>query len=253
MRAILRQLFGRFFWLSVGDDTCYKGQWLGNKFHGRGSVRYSNGSVFTGRFVRGARHGFGEYCSSSGYSYRGHWRYGEQTGKAEIRYKNGDKYIGEQKNGVRHGLGTIFVEATSMSFTGTWDNGNLLNTEISVQTPSSKIEGAIDPISGDGSATIAYANGDKYTGDVRAFMRDGSGVLEKSNGTTIRGTWSEETNVTSATMLDENGFCWSGEFRDMKPDGRVIVTTATGLTYESVWADGNMLSSLSKTLPRGMH
>ena len=44
----------------------YKGQMLGGKPHGKGSVVYSNGDIYDGEFEKGKRQGYGVYSFSDG-------------------------------------------------------------------------------------------------------------------------------------------------------------------------------------------
>ena len=54
------------------DD--YKGDFFEDKKHGKGRMRYSDGSVYYGEWKRDQRHGYGEYYYANGDKYCGHWQ-----------------------------------------------------------------------------------------------------------------------------------------------------------------------------------
>ena len=249
MKNIYRFLLGRFFWIQYSKQLKYKGTWKNGLFHGKGTLKYSNGSTYTGEFFEGSKNGNGHYISSEGYEYVGDWLSGKQTGKAQVNYKNGDLYTGNVKNGLRHGQGELFQVSSSRNYKGQW-NADTLHGEMEITDPNWTFHGSIQVSTGTGSGTFNYKDGSKYSGDIVAFKREGEGTLTFKSGEIISGLWTSNVNVKSASIIDEQGFQWMGDLYNMQPSGRMKTQRPDGLVYDSIWENGAMLQSLSVSVSR---
>ncbi|HOT43707.1 MAG TPA: hypothetical protein PLM53_04570 [Spirochaetota bacterium] len=101
-------IFGDF--VSLGR---YSGWYKGNKVkgytpHGRGIMRYFNGSVFSGQWEEGRMHGNGSVTWEDGAVYTGQWIRGKRTGFGTYRWSNGDTYVGEWKENQMCGKGVYY-------------------------------------------------------------------------------------------------------------------------------------------------
>jgi len=244
MLNFLRFLFGRYFWIQCGSELSYKGQWKSGRFNGYGHLKYKNGSEYVGHFVDGVKHGNGWYSSSSGYEYEGDWHKGKQSGKAKIQYKNGDVYTGEVKDSLRDGFGELYQVSAARNFKGTWIK-NHIEKDAEIKDQNWLFKGSVDLKSNVGYGEIEYKDGSIYIGEIRAFKRQGKGILKMANGHSINGIWNNNINVESAIIFDEYGFRWDGNLENMQPVGRMKTTRPDGIIYDSVWRDGAMLQSLS--------
>jgi hypothetical protein len=116
-----------------------------NRPHGRGKMKYKDGSVFDGFFCNGFKHGNGiltfpsgnKYCGQffndlrKGYGefyyfeseecYVGYWENNVREGRGEYRFKDGSIFRGIFKKDVKHGVGKKISQ--SMIYTGHWNNG----------------------------------------------------------------------------------------------------------------------------------
>ena len=244
MKNIYRFLFGRFFWVQYSKQLQYKGTWKKGLFHGKGTLRYTNGSTYVGGFVGGAKNGYGHYISPEGYEYAGAWIGGKQTGKAQVHYKNGDLYTGKIKDGLRHGLGELFQVSSNRNYKGKWTQ-DTLQGEVEITDPNWIFHGSMNVRTGTGAGTFNYKDGTKYSGQVVNFKREGEGTLKFKSGEIISGVWTGNVNVKSASIIDEHGFQWMGELHNMQPSGRMKTKRPDGIIYDSVWENGAMLQSLS--------
>ena len=188
MKNIYRFLFGRFFWVQYSKQLKYKGTWKKGLFHGKGILKYSNGSTYKGEFFQGSKNGYGHYTSSEGYEYIGDWAGGRQTGKAQVNYKNGDLYTGKVKNGLRDGHGELFQVSSSRNYKGQWTK-DTLQGEMEITDPNWTFNGSMQVSTGIGSGTFNYKDGSKYSGQIAAFKREGEGTLEFKSGEIISGIW----------------------------------------------------------------
>ena len=250
MKNIYRFLFGRFFWIQHSKQLKYRGTWRKSLFHGRGTLKYANGSIYAGEFLEGAKNGHGHYMSSESYEYIGDWVSGKQTGTAQINYKNGDLYTGKVKDGLRHGHGELFQVSSSRNYKGQWIK-DILQGEMEITDPNWTFHGSMQVGVGTGLGTFNYKDGTKYSGQVVNFKREGEGTLEFKSGEIISGIWSGNINVSSASITDENGFHWIGELQNMQPIGRMKTKRPDGIEYESFWENGAMLQSLSVSVKGG--
>ena len=91
------------------------------KFHGKGSIVYSNGEKYAGDWEHGQRHGTGVYTYADGGSYDGQWDRDKISGEGRARYADGNVYEGSWVNGKIHGTGKL--ETSKFSYDGEWRDG----------------------------------------------------------------------------------------------------------------------------------
>jgi len=109
----------------------YKGQFLGDRFNGRGIIhfkieghdydgdfrdneingsgvfRWTNGDVYDGQMTRGKMNGFGRYTYANGQIYEGNYVNGVKEGKGKLTYPNGFVYDGDFIGGRPRGNANI--------------------------------------------------------------------------------------------------------------------------------------------------
>ncbi|MBN2160022.1 MAG: hypothetical protein JW807_11555 [Spirochaetes bacterium] len=91
----------------------YKGWYRGDRMkgyipHGRGTMRYLNGSVYSGQWEDGRMHGNGSIRWEDGSRYAGQWVRGKRTGSGTYIWPSGDRYVGEWKDNQMCGTGTYY-------------------------------------------------------------------------------------------------------------------------------------------------
>ena len=253
MKLIFRGVLGRFFWYDCSEVLSYKGSWRNGQFHGKGQLKYKNGTVFKGNFSKGSKHGSGCLVSNTGYIYNGDWVLGRQTGAAEIKYKNGDGYTGQVLNGLRHGLGKTLIAATGETVTCHWEQDTVDGRkDISIASKDWYFEGALNG-SSLMSGKIIYADKSSYVGEMKNFRRAGKGTLITSSGELITGFWTDEFNVQNARRVDPKGVIWKGELRNLKPQGLMHVKLPSGKKYDGQWDNGYLKRVLSVRNCDGTH
>ena len=93
------------------DGSSYDGQWVGNKFHGKGTLTKKNGDVVVGSFHNGKAQGYCEYMYNSGAAngtvYKGDFHDGKMHGHAEMMSNKGVYYIGQFANSAKNGQGEM--------------------------------------------------------------------------------------------------------------------------------------------------
>jgi hypothetical protein len=101
-------IYGEF--VSLGR---YTGWFKGNRIkgyvpHGRGIMRYFNGSIYTGQWWNGKMHGNGVIRWDDSSSYAGQWFEGKRTGYGTYTWPNGDTYIGKWNENQMCGIGIYY-------------------------------------------------------------------------------------------------------------------------------------------------
>ena len=76
--------------LSKGKE--YYGFVVDKDMHGKGTLKYADGTMYEGDFVHNKRHGRGRIRYASGEEYRGEWFNGFMTGKGTYNFQDGSVY-----------------------------------------------------------------------------------------------------------------------------------------------------------------
>ena len=127
------------------EAGAYTGAYANGKPNGLGTVRYPNGSVYTGQWVDGRREGHGfEECIARGTVYEGQWKndrkhgnggyrlkksgavydgeffQDKKNGRGTCRFADGDVYTGQWQADLQHGVGT-YLYSDGRAEVGTYD------------------------------------------------------------------------------------------------------------------------------------
>uniref|UniRef100_A0A5B7APR2 Phosphatidylinositol 4-phosphate 5-kinase n=1 Tax=Davidia involucrata TaxID=16924 RepID=A0A5B7APR2_DAVIN len=103
----------------TGCSGTYKGAWVMNLKHGKGTKHYANGDYYDGEWRRGLQDGQGRYQWKNGNHYIGHWKNGAMSGNGTMIWGNGNRYDGCWDDGLPKGNGT-FRWADGSFYVGVW-------------------------------------------------------------------------------------------------------------------------------------
>lgn len=128
--------------LSNGSGDNYEGQLKNDHFHGYGVMRFDNGRVFEGTYIKGqmvqgkmtyqdgsiydgswvdcARHGRGKCIFGDGSVYQGEFKAGHFHGHGKMTWNDGGYYIGDWFEGQMHGMGKEIRPNGSVRHDGEW-------------------------------------------------------------------------------------------------------------------------------------
>jgi hypothetical protein len=131
--------------LSNGDGDFYEGGLKNDHKHGPGVMRFADGRVFEGEYIRGQmiqgkmtyqdgsvyggswvdgmRHGRGKCIFVDGSEYEGDFREGNFHGHGKMTWNDGGWYIGEWCDGEMHGKGKEIRPDGSLRHDGEWSRG----------------------------------------------------------------------------------------------------------------------------------
>lgn len=169
-------------WISSSDGT--KGRLK------KGSIKYSDGSLYEGGIVNAMRSGEGTLTLSNGDVYKGNFSENELNGKGTIVYAKGNTYEGSFVNGKKDGYGILKYKT---------ENG------------FDVYEGEFANDKRNGSGIMTYSTGDVYTGEFKDDLKHGEGVYTHKSGRTFEGTY--ENNLRKEGRFEfENGAVFVGTF-----------------------------------------
>lgn len=96
----------------------------------------------------------------------------------------------------------------------------------------------------DGSKT--YETGAKYEGALGNEKRNGIGTLTKSNGTSIKGTWSNNVLLSSTAVVTfKNGDVYTGRYTGYIKSGKATYKTKSGTVIKGTWKNNKLTGSAS--------
>ena len=88
------------------ENIKYEGDFIDDKFEGRGKYFYENGEYFIGEFKNNLKNGKGiEYYKNGDIKYEGDFIDDYREGNGKYNYENDDYYIGQFSFGLKHGKG----------------------------------------------------------------------------------------------------------------------------------------------------
>jgi hypothetical protein len=112
--------FGR---LSNGDGDFYEGGLKNDHKHGSGIMRFADGRVFEGEYIRGQMIN-GKMTYQDGSIYGGSWVDGMRHGRGKCIFVDGSQYEGEFREGNFHGHGKMTWNDGGW-YVGNWSNGEM--------------------------------------------------------------------------------------------------------------------------------
>lgn len=167
----------------------------GDCINGNGVFLYPNGDIYVGDFKQGKRHGVGVCYYANRSEYRGVWAADQPSGKGTLLTASGETKTGIWKfgqlqeipssNTIRETeMASSFVPNISSCLEGNCTDGygKYIFQDSSIYT------GYFSKGLPDGLGQVAYKNGDRYEGMMRAGRLHGEGSLIRS-GRRITGIW----------------------------------------------------------------
>ena len=288
--------------VDTAHERTYDGDWRDDRQDGDGVLRGADGGsewLFIGKFQRGMRVGHGTLIRADGRVYSGSWRDDVECGYGELSYKSGQLDVGEFARGALNGSG-IRCAANGDMFDGLWEDGNLhgdavwykargdiisgrwshgrLSAPATVKSAIAKGEmttelsgdvysGAVnDDGVPDGAGSIAFANGDTWSGTMSAgrplqlnchfkyaggdiydgemntetsaaMAPHGIGTKRFVDGSMYSGCYQHGMRNGEGTMLYANGDVYTGDWQNDRRHGHGVLSLHDGVRYEGGWMD----------------
>ena len=122
-KSIGNLIFPILNWIN-GNEIYYKdqyeGEYVNDKFEGKGKYTYITGNYYIGEFKNGKRNGKGEYYDKKGLRYKGDWVDDKEEGEGKYIFENNEYYIGEFKKGKKNGKGKQYNKDGELICEGNW-------------------------------------------------------------------------------------------------------------------------------------
>uniref|UniRef100_A0A665WCY8 MORN repeat containing 2 n=1 Tax=Echeneis naucrates TaxID=173247 RepID=A0A665WCY8_ECHNA len=90
--ALMRNGVGKH---TSANGIIYTGEWLEDRMHGQGTLRYPSGALYEGQFKDNTYHGTGTYTFPNGSSYKGQFHMNRLEGDGAFTNTQGLVWMGE--------------------------------------------------------------------------------------------------------------------------------------------------------------
>ncbi|KAA0715939.1 Alsin Amyotrophic lateral sclerosis 2 protein -like protein [Triplophysa tibetana] len=212
-------------------DTSYDGRWLSGKPHGKGILKWPDGTVYCGTFKNGLQDGFGDYMTPNSTfnkfeRYQGHWKEGKINGFGTYWYASSEVYEGSFKENLRHGHGMLrsgkmASPSSSSVYVGQWVQGKKTGY------------GVCDD----------FSRGEKYMGIWLDDQRHGDGLVITQSGLYYEGSFCNNKMMGDGTLLSDDDTVFKGEFSDdwtLYGKGVLSIPNGDSLdgTFDGRWGTG---------------
>jgi hypothetical protein len=108
--------------MKFADGRVFEGEYIRGQMI-QGKMTYQDGSIYGGSWVDGMRHGRGKCLFVDGSEYEGEFREGNFHGHGKMTWNDGGWYIGEWCDGEMHGKGKEIRPDGSLRHDGEWSRG----------------------------------------------------------------------------------------------------------------------------------
>jgi hypothetical protein len=108
--------------MKFADGRVFEGEYIRGQMI-QGKMTYQDGSIYGGSWVDGMRHGRGKCVFVDGSEYEGEFREGNFHGQGKMTWNDGGWYVGEWCDGEMHGRGKEIRPDGSLRHDGEWSRG----------------------------------------------------------------------------------------------------------------------------------
>jgi hypothetical protein len=150
--------------LIFSDSSLFKGKFQKGQIQGKGSLKTQK-SFFQGLFKDGQKSGFGTQTFLDGSKFEGHYSQNTISGTGKFIYADGSVYKGDFFEGKICGKGD-FYWADGRSYSGGWKNDVF-----------------------EGFGVFGFGDGGRYSGEYVGGVKEGYGEFEWKGGVVYKGGW----------------------------------------------------------------
>lgn len=204
-------------------------------------IGYTNNCEYQGEFSKTKqRHGQGTLKWPDGTFYSGSWVDDRASGKGKLIFSNGDSYVGEFVENRFEGFGT-YLNAKGVAYEGEWHNNLQNGLGIETFSDGTCFEGAYLNGLKNGTGKITFSDGSVYEGNFVENNIEGFGKLiwPKSENKIYEGEWLNNVMEGRGKMTWlSNGKVYDGFYCDDKKHGLGCFSWGTGEKWVGYWKDG---------------
>ncbi|HMU10894.1 MAG TPA: hypothetical protein PKC54_12860 [Ferruginibacter sp.] len=228
------------------DGSSYTGEWKDSLRHGNGTYLWANGNKYTGQWKNGLREGQGiKYDKEGKILQEGTWVKGIFTTSDNMTFYGDEKvltypqgtYTGQVLDDRPHGFG-IMKYTSGVESEGEWRYGTMTGWGV-YRFPNGNIYEGTFNNNPEGHGILVFTNGNYYEGEWKAGKYEGRGFFYYVNQGRYDGEWKAGKKNGFAVFAMSNGDRYVGEFREGEIDGRGTYYNNKGKIINSgTWEKG---------------
>jgi hypothetical protein len=241
----------------------------GDCVNGTGVYYYKDGSVYSGKFKNGKRHGQGTYTFKNGIKSSGEWNNNKTVGshtitdpnkvgekiiekmikkdgvvlvKVSKTYEDGSKYVGTLNtlNQKKHGKGKL-TRSDGFEYEGEFKNDLFHGKGTNTVPNGMKYIGDFKDNEWHGKGTILFLDGGKYVGDLKMGALSGKGYTLKPDGSYHEGGYLNNARHGHGLEKEPSGASYVGNYKNNRWHGYGVATRADGTQYKGTWEKGKLV------------
>jgi len=183
--------------MRFNDGSVYSGEWQNSVMVGVGICTYADGlAKYDGTWEKGMPHGQGCFIYSNSDRYDGSWMNGCMEGRGVYTFQNSEKYDGGWKENKHHGNGKFTYKSGNV-YDGQWRYGKR-----------------------EGHGIFKHANGDEFAGEYCDDRKEGLGVYRWANRELDIKAYSKDLPSEGVRFSSDRRKAWK-----VKTDGSRVVTS----------------------------
>ena len=191
----------------------------GDLLDGQGTMYYSNGERYDGKWTDNKPHGWGIYYWPDGRRYEGKWTDNKPHGWGIYYWPDGRRYEGEWADNKPHGWG-IYYWPDGRRYQGKWTDNKSHGWGIYYWPDGRRYEGDWTDNKPHGQGTMYYSNGERYDGKWKADKKYGQGSTHRADGSVIyQGEWKADKKYGQGSTHRADGSVeYRGKWKNNQPD-----------------------------------
>ncbi|KAK4083612.1 uncharacterized protein Triagg1_1274 [Trichoderma aggressivum f. europaeum] len=193
--------------------------------HGKGVMRYKDGTMYEGEWDNGIYSGHGKYTTKTA-EYAGMWSKGVKAGHGKLTTSDGRVYDGWFEAGRRSGAGTQKNSKTGSSYSGQWKKNVPFGKGVWRWANGDWMEGTWNSsqASGKGTTFRHFGNGSIYEGETQNGKFTGRGKITYRNGGVYRGLCFNGMRHGAGSYKSKDGVLYEGTWSNDAEKGVFVIT-----------------------------
>jgi hypothetical protein len=250
--------------LKYKNGSIYTGQFVKNLFHGKGEIKFSSKDYYIGDFLFGQRQGNGKYIFADGHQYEGEFKSDQRNGQGIMKYVNNDTYQGNWQNDQPQGQG-VYTFGDGSSYTGSFKNGNFegeghfkeVNGQAYAGVWKNNVLVSKKEIQQKFDVTISQENSQIVTTNpaikqrikdcTNQYCSDELGKFVYRDGSFFIGQFLNGHPNGEGTTQYINGDVYKGGWKNHGPFGKGTMYQKTGVVHSGTWDSGRLVERSYET------
>ena len=201
------------------------------------TYKYKSGSIYTGQWLGGFRHGIGTMTWSDGVTYEGEWSFGQAEGFGKLTYPSGQYLKGNFMYNKLNGYGEVHNLESGYEYWGNWENDQQMGQGREEWKGGSSYEGNYEYGNKEGIGKYTWEDGTFYHGEWKNNKIHGLGFNKWADGRQYIGEW-KNAKMNGFGISIWNHGQYIGNYKDDKRSGFGVYIDNNKNKYEGFWENG---------------